>query len=142
MEVQSRQITSEEYAKEYLPGPGFVLIHRDQQEKIVNGLLIPQTTRDRSARMAGTGVIKVKSPMPPHESQDRKLWEYYEIGDRVCFDATVPFLAPAPPNYRFRNPDNEDDNSVTIHIADISGMICSDEESKQRKIQRAGDIWK
>lgn len=131
-----KEVTSEQYAKIYLPKPGYVLIQRDMPPKKHGRIILPANVKENIEKASSTGVIVAKSPIPPESQYDCMLWDLYLVGDRVGFDMTVPFMAPLPAFMRFANPENEVDNSVTLHIADLMGWIADSETDSKKLLGR------
>ena len=135
-EIEQTIITSPQYWKQYVPGPGFLLIDKDPSPDKSGGIYIPPTAKNLATKYSATGVIRAVSPFKANDDHDQYLSAIYREGDRVGFSATVPITSPVPPTYKFENPNREQDRSVIIHVADVIGVLCETEEQKKEFLDR------
>lgn len=128
-----RTITSDEYAKEYLPLNGFLLVKKDVVPSKYGSILISSETRVAGNKWSATGIVTAKAPFAEHD-YERNILKLINIGDRIGFNPTGPFFAPAPTYYEFKNSDGEDDRSVTIHVTDVIAVLKLEKDSIMDKI--------
>lgn len=130
------RLTSEEFIGRCIPKAGYVIIERDNVPKKMGLIHLANETLEKGGKWAATGIIREISPIPPESEHDKLLWGLYNVGDRVGFDATIPFMAPLPAFWRIENIDNKPDSSVTLHVADILGWVMNSKEEKKEKMKR------
>lgn len=116
-----RDITKAEFIKRYKPGPGMLLIDKDEGTEFVGRIVMPKSIRDKSARNACAGRIVKVSPYEVYqESYDKDLYAIYKEGMHVGFNPTTPWAAPSPPYIKFIKEAHEPEiDLVIIHMADI-----------------------
>ncbi len=130
MEDKQVKITSVEYQKQNMPGPGMLLIQKDNISERRGQIVLPRSAIEQSLKWAPTGVIVAMSRFQGEDDFEAYLSRTYKVGDRVGFSSSVPFVAPAPPDYQFENPNRANDGSVMIHIKDVICVICENEEKR------------
>lgn len=134
--MEKVQLTSDDFVLQYVPGPGFLLIQKDNIGEKHGSLFVPRSALQKQAKWSSTGKIVARSPFRCNEDYDDYLMSVYRVGDRVGFSSTVPHMAPAPPYYEFVN----EDNSVVIHCADIIGIVCDTPDKYHQFLQRVESV--
>ena len=140
MQHERKYVTSAEYARTVIPGPGLVLIEKDGISENYGELILTKNTVKQTLAHAATALIVSVSPFKCENEHDNYLCNIYRPGDRIGVDSTTPRLSPAPPYWIFKNPDDSADGHYFIHIADILGIICETEEQYREFLTRI-DHW-
>ncbi len=126
MEISVQEVSKEDYIEAYRPGPGMVLVEKDEAPDMSSGRLwYPDSWKARGAKLASTGIIRAVSPFKVfQEPQDEGLHDIFKVGMRVGFNNTTPFVSPMPPAFAFEKPkDKKDINLVTLHMQDIIAVF-------------------
>lgn|SRR3990167_198242 len=128
MQHERKNITTKEYQKTVIPGPGLILIEKDGISEFYGELILTKKTIQQTLQHAATAIIVLISPFRCESEHDNYLCSIYRPGDRIGVNSTTPVLAPAPPYWRFQNKDGSEDGSYMLHVADILGVICETQE--------------
>jgi len=113
-----------------------VLLEKEQIDEKQGSLHVPEGVRDNMKKFSATAIIRGLSPFVCNDDHDNYLGLIYQVGDRVGVNPTTPMLSPAPPQWTFRNEDGSQDGTCMVHIADIIGVICENEEERKDFNQR------
>ena len=136
MQHERRFITSAEYQKTLIPGPGLVLIEKDGISEHYGELLLTKHTVAQTLTHAATAIVVKVSPFKCESDYDNYLCSLYRQGDRIGLNSTNPVLSPAPPYWVFQNPDQSADGHYLLHVGDILGVVCETDEKRQEFLSR------